>query len=117
MLECTATEFDQSVDTFPSRSFENPASDHIETVKTKIEVVKTNMKENIQNLLINEEKMGRIESATVQLSEQSLAFRNSSKTLVNQMWWKMWKTRLLIAAVVVCVLLVIIVPIVMVSKK
>ena len=84
---------------------------------SKIDIVKTSMKENIQQLLVNEEKMERIESATVQLGEQSLAFRNSSKTLANKMWWQMWKTRLAIIGIVVCVLIVIIVPIVLTSKK
>lgn len=75
------------------------------------------MQENIQQLLLNEEKLGRIESATVQLGEQSLAFRNSSKSLANKMWWQMWKTRLVIIGVVLAVLLVIIVPIVMTAKS
>ena len=75
------------------------------------------MQENIQQLLLNEEKLGRIESATVQLGEQSLAFRNSSKSLANKMWWQMWKTRLVIIGVVLTVLLVIIVPIVMTAKS
>ena len=75
------------------------------------------MQENIQQLLLNEEKLGRIESATVQLGEQSLAFRNSSKSLANKMWWQMWKTRLVIIGVVLAVLLVIIVPIAMTTKS
>lgn len=75
------------------------------------------MQENIQQLLLNEEKLGRIESATVQLGEQSLAFRNSSKSLANKMWWQMWKTRLVIIGVVLAVLLVIIVPIAMTAKS
>lgn len=84
---------------------------------SKIDIVKTSMKENIQQLLTNEDKMERIENATVQLGETSLAFRNSSKSLANKMWWQMWKTRLVIIGVVVCVLLLIIVPIVVTSKK
>jgi hypothetical protein len=74
------------------------------------------MQENIQQLLLNEEKLGRIESATVQLGEQSLAFRNSSKAVADRMWWQMWKTRLVIIGVVVGVLLIIIVPIAVTSK-
>jgi vesicle-associated membrane protein 7 len=90
--------------------------DATEAIKSKIEVVKTSMQENIQQLLLNEEKLGRIESATVQLGEQSLAFRNSSKAVADRMWWQMWKTRLVIIGVVVCVLLIIIVPIAVTSK-
>lgn len=99
-------------------SYESAASpDQIDSVMSKIDIVKTSMKENIQQLLTNEDKMERIENATVQLGETSLAFRNSSKSLANKMWWQMWKTRLVIIGVVVCVLLLIIVPIVVTSKK
>lgn len=85
-------------------------------MKSKIDVVKTTMQENIQQLLVNDEKLARIEGATLQLGEQSLAFRNSSKAVADRMWWQMWKTRMAIVAVVACVLLVIIVPIVATSK-
>lgn len=99
-------------------SYESAATtDHIDSIKSKLDIVKTSMKENIQQLLVNEEKMQHIENATVQLGEQSLAFRNSSKSLANKMWWQMWKTRLVIIGIVVCVLVVIIVPIVLTSKK
>ena len=88
----------------------------IEAVKSKLDVVKSAMKDNIQQLLVNEEKLGNIETASGQLSEQSKAFRNSSKTLAEKKWWQMCKTRLLIVAVVIGVLLVIILPIVLTSK-
>jgi len=89
----------------------------IDSVKAKLEVVTSSMKDNIQQLLINDEKLSRIEGATLQLGEQSLAFRNTSKTLANKMWWQAMKTRLVIAGVVVAVLLIIIVPIAVYSKK
>jgi vesicle-associated membrane protein 72 len=99
-------------------SFENPArTDQLESVKSKIEVVKSSMKENIQALLANDDRLERIESATVQLGEQSMAFRNSSKALNDKMWWQMWKTRLIIIAVIIAVLLIIIVPIAVTAKK
>lgn len=98
-------------------SFDNPvASEPIESVKSKLDVVTTSMKENIQQLLINDEKLGRIEGATLQLGEQSLAFRNTSKALANKMWWQTMKTRLAIAGVVIAVALIIIVPIAVYSK-
>lgn len=89
----------------------------IDSVKAKLEVVTSSMKDNIQQLLINDEKLSRIEGATLQLGEQSLAFRNTSKTLANKMWWQAMKTRLVIAGVVVAVLLIIIVPIAVYAKK
>lgn len=89
----------------------------MEEVKAKIEVVKMTMQENIQQLLVNDEKLSRIEGATVQLGEQSLAFRQSSKAVADRMWWQMWKTRLAIIGAVVCVLLIIIVPIAVSSSS
>jgi hypothetical protein len=94
----------------------SPPADSLEEVKAKIDVVKTAMQENIQQLLVNDEKLARIEGASVQLGEQSLAFRNSSKAVADRMWWQVWKTRLAIIGAVVCVLLIIIVPIAASSK-
>ena len=56
--------------------FENPSEvDILTKVQDKIEIVKTTMKENIQQLLINQEELEKIENATLHLSEQSIAFR------------------------------------------
>ena len=56
--------------------FENPSEvDTLTKVQDKIEIVKTTMKENIQQLLINQEELEKIENATLHLSEQSIAFR------------------------------------------
>ncbi len=92
--------------------YDNPANiDKVAAVQDKIDVVKTTMKENIQQLLINEEKLERIETAAVHLNEQSVAFQHGAKDLSNKMWWKMWKMRLLIGGLIVAVLLIIIVPV------
>ena len=56
--------------------FENPSEvDILTKVQDKIEIVKTTMKENIQQLLINQEGLEKIENATLHLNEQSIAFR------------------------------------------
>lgn len=85
--------------------------DKVAAVQDKIDVVKTTMKENIQQLLINEEKLERIETAAVHLNEQSVNFQRGAKDLSNKMWWKMWKMRLLIGGLIIAVLLIIIVPV------
>jgi hypothetical protein len=91
--------------------YDNPANvDKVAQVQDKIEVVKTTMKENIQQLLINEEKMQRIETATEHLNEQSSAFKSGAKDLAAKMWWKKLKMRLLIGGLILTVLTIIIVP-------
>ena len=43
------------------------------------------MKENIQQILLNEEKLEKIDAAAVQLNDQSEAFKNNSKALTSKM--------------------------------
>lgn len=73
-------------------------------------MVKTVMQENIQQILINQEQVDKINSSAEHLTEQSLAFKSTTKELRNKMFWKMVKMRLLIGGVIVAVLVVIIVP-------
>jgi hypothetical protein len=68
------------------------------------------MQENIQQILINQEQVDKINSSAEHLTEQSLAFKSTTKELRNKMFWKMVKMRLLIGGVIVAVLVVIIVP-------
>ena len=70
------------------------------------------MQENIQQILINQEQVDKINSSAEHLAEQSLAFKSTTKELRNKMFWKMVKMRLLIGGIIVCVLIVIIVPVV-----
>ena len=76
----------------------------------KVDIVKSTMQENIQQLLLNEEKMERIEAAAVHLNETAGAFQKGAKQLKDEMWWKMIKMRLLIAGLIIVALLIIIVP-------
>jgi hypothetical protein len=85
-------------------------------LQEKIDVVKSVMQENIQQILINQEQVERINSSAERLNEQSQAFKSSTHELRNKMWWKMIKMRLLIGFVIVCVLIVIIVPVVIMSQ-
>lgn len=82
----------------------------------KLDVVKTVMQDNIQQLLVNNEQVDRISTSAESLNEQSRAFKSSTQELRAKMYWKMWKMRLLIGGVIIIVLIVIIVPVVMMSK-
>jgi glutamate 5-kinase len=86
-------------------------------VQSKLDVVKTVMQDNIQQILINQEQVDRINSSAERLTEQSLAFKSTTNELRNKMFWKMVKMRLLIGGIIVCVLVVIIVPIVIMTKS
>lgn len=86
-------------------------------MQEKLDIVKTVMQENIQQLLVNQESLERIESAAVHLNDQSAAFKKGAKQVADKMFWKMWKVRILIAAIVIVVLLLIIVPLAVMSKK
>ncbi len=92
--------------------FGNPANvDKLASIQDKVDVVKTTMKDNIQQLLVNQEKMENIEAQTLHLNEQADGFNRGAKELKNKMFWKMWKMRLLIGGLITAVLLMIIVPI------
>jgi len=86
-------------------------------VQEKIDVVKTTMKENIQQLLVNTEKLEQIENAALHLNNQSEDFKRGTKELSNKMFWKKWKMRLLIGGLVIAVLIIIIVPIAVSSNS
>jgi hypothetical protein len=75
------------------------------------------MKENIQQLLVNQEKLENIEQAAIHLNEQSNHFRKNAKQLTDKMWWKMWKMRLLIGGLITAVLIILIVPIAVTSSS
>lgn len=91
--------------------------DKLAQTHEKIEVVKTSMKENIQQLLLNSDKLEHIENATIHLNEQSQQFSRSSREMQRKMFWKMWKMRLIIIAVVLIILIIIIVPVAVTASK
>lgn len=101
-----------------ANKYADPSSvDKITAVQEKLDVVKTNMKENIQQILQNQETIERIELASVQLKDMSEDFKVGAKSLKDKMFWKKWKMRLLISFLVISVLVVIIVPIAVSSSK
>jgi len=75
------------------------------------------VQDNIQQLLVNNDQLDRIATSAESLNEQSLAFKSSTKELRANMYWKMWKMRLLIIGLIIAVLVVIIAPIVVMSRR
>lgn len=102
---------------YQSTATSGAGSDKLTSVQTKIDVVRTVMQDNIQQILANNDQVTRIASSAEQLNEQSLAFKSSTRELRAKMYWKMWKMRLLIGAVIVVVLIVIIVPVAITAKS
>ena len=65
----------------------DPANaDKLVSVQDKLDIVKTVMKDNIQQILLNDEKIERIDLAADQLKHQSEAFQANSKQLTNKMY-------------------------------
>ena len=92
-------------------------ADKLTEVQGKIGAATSVMKENIQQILVNNEKIENIEEQSQALNMQAQAFQSQSTELTNKMWWKMWKMRLLIGGLIVVVLIIIIVPSVVSSQQ
>ena len=60
-------------------------ADKLVSVQDKLQIVTTVMKENIQQILLNDEKLEAIDAASLQLKEQSEQFKTNSKALTNKM--------------------------------
>lgn len=56
------------------------------SIQEKLDVVKTVMQENIQQILLNEQKLENIEASAVKLNQQSEAFSTNTKALSNKMY-------------------------------
>jgi Synaptobrevin len=71
---------------YHSRRFADPSkADNLVSLQDKLDVVKTVMKDNIQQILINVENLEKIEASATQLNKQSDDFRKNTKVLTNKM--------------------------------
>lgn len=72
---------------YPSfRRYANPTGiDQLASVQEKLSIVKTVMKENIQQILLNDEKLNIIDASAAQLNQQSEAFKTNTKALTDKM--------------------------------
>ena len=55
------------------------------SLQDKLDVVKTVMKDNIQQILLNDEKLEDIDAAAIKLNKLSDEFQSNSKALTNKM--------------------------------
>lgn len=85
--------------------------DRMAAVQDKVDVVKTTMQDNIQQMLSNEERLDQISQNAEGLNEQAKVFQNRSSALRRQMRCKAIKMWLLLAFVVIVLLIIIIVPV------
>lgn len=92
------------------------AADQLVAVQAKIDVVKTEMQQNIQQLLINTEQMKHIEESAEELNTKSEEFKKGTKELRHKMWLKNIKMKLLLGGLIIAVLLIIIVPVVITTQ-
>ena len=66
--------------------FADPSkADNLVSIQDKLDVVKTVMKDNIQQILINVENLEKIEASAIQLNQQSDDFKKNTKALTNKM--------------------------------
>ncbi|CAM9251228.1 unnamed protein product [Chrysoparadoxa australica] len=91
--------------------------DKMAAVQDKVNIVKTVMEDNIQQMLANEEKLESIAVNAENLNEQAQVFQNRSTALRRQMRCKAIKMWLLIGLAVSLVLIIIIVPTALWCKK
>ena len=60
----------------------NPSKfDQLTSVQTKLDVVKSNMKENIQQMLQNDDLVAKIDVSAEKLNDQAVAFKKGAKEL------------------------------------
>lgn len=69
--------------------FGDPSStDALTSVQGKLDVVTTQMKENITQILSNTEKLEHIEDLSVNIKDQAILFERNAEQLRDKMFWK-----------------------------
>jgi len=85
-------------------------ADALTSVQGKLDVVTSQMKDNITQILSNNEKLEHIEEISVNIKDQAVLFEKNADQLRNKMYWKKIKMWLLIGGLIASVLIIIIVP-------
>jgi hypothetical protein len=88
-----------------------PAS-AVATVTAKVEEVKVVMEGNINKVLENAENLASIENKSEVLRQEAHQFQKKSVSVRNALWWRNFKMKLVVAAVVLCVLGYILIPVI-----
>ena len=68
------------------RYADSGSADSLVSLQDKLDVVKTVMKDNIQQILLNDEKLEHIDAAADKLNDLSHEFQSNTKALTNKMW-------------------------------
>ena len=82
--------------------------DKLSSTLAKVDAVKLQMQDNIQQALENCLKLEKISKDAEDLQASAGLFRSQAKNLKDVMWWKNLKMKLMIACIVITILLVII---------
>lgn len=83
----------------------------------KVDVVKTQMQDNISDMLKNTEQAETLAEKSDQLNEQASVFKKKSNDLRKQMACKNLKMTLILGGLIVVILIVILVPLIRKAKK
>lgn len=84
------------------------AIDKLTGLQNKVDNVKTIMHTNINNALINIDKLESIENKSKELEINSIIFKKNTKELKNKMWWKNIKMKLIIGTTITIIIGIII---------
>merc|ERR1712032_1066185 len=91
--------------------------DKAAALNAKVDEVKTQMSDNIAQILKNTEQAESIAERSEQLNEQASVFKKRSTELKKQMKCKNLKMTLILAGLVIGILCVILIPLIMKAKK
>jgi len=86
--------------------------DKLLEVRGQISEVTEVMKENITKVIERGDKLDDLQEQSENLNNTANFFRQSSRRLQRNMWWREMKMRLILATVIMVILLIIFVPII-----
>ena len=80
----------------------------LETQKKVDEVVDI-MKDNLDNIIKRDDKLGELEKRSYQVKAEAQIFKENTTDIKRKMWWKNRKMCIIIAVVVVVIIVVVVV--------
>lgn len=91
--------------------------DKISAVSLQVDDVKSQMNENIQSALRNNDNMTKLANESGNMANEATSFSRGAKDVKNKMWFKNFKYQALIVLALAVLLVFIVVPIVRNNKK
>eukprot|EP00300_Choanocystis_sp_HF-7_P039470 c58263_g1_i1.p1 GENE.c58263_g1_i1~~c58263_g1_i1.p1 ORF type:complete len:102 (+),score=9.39 c58263_g1_i1:61-366(+) len=80
----------------------------VKDVRQQVDEVTGIMRDNIDQVLKNQENLNNLEMKTDHLKEDASQFRKQATTLKRDQWWKNMKLNLIIFAIFVVIILIIV---------